>query len=365
MKDIKERYKGLSFAQAAEKIAKKYKNREINDIEMNSYNAEMQSLYNLQESKKAANEEGKMMYGGKTKYEDGSPTIPTLDLLSGVSSINPVEIDLPKVDAFSTPTDTIPTLDLRVEYDRPMPDLTGNIIEEPQKDKKSNFLESAYAPAILGQALSTALNASQLIGGYDKVAPEYNPYEQDVRRIMEDRKIDMTALQNQIVSGYQAADANIANTRSAAMANALRANALAGTQTQLERASMNEQQANIGLQGQLAQTLDSLGQQRSRANTIAEDLTARNKGVFQNELSKLGVSIADSAKFFSRMKMNERQTEMMAKVLNNKYADFGVDSQVLVKYVNGQASDDEIMKLKQLFGESLPDFAEFMKDGSK
>ena len=389
-KDIKQKYANLSFAEAAEAIGKKYKNRDVDLIEKNSYEQELKQLSEYQEKKRLVSqmqESIKQFKLGGTlpKYENGTPENGLPKIEDPWNGINP---NLPFIDnpfqgminelpqsTLITPSvpptlpqrgvnmipGQLPTLGQRginpVSDTKAIPLQVDSIpfkvnVDESKvsTEPRSNTEMSAYTPALIGQGISTALNLGILAQGYDKVDPITNPYESQIKNLMASRSIDTTQQRNQILSAYNAAKQGLNNTRSANVRNALDTNLMNITQDNLAQSKLQEQQINQDYKGEYANVLNNLGQQQAQATTYAEDMTARNKGNFQSNLSAFGASVADNSKFFTTSKLNEIQNKLMGDILNSKYSNIGLNTEVVQRLSQGKLTPDDITILKTAYG---------------
>lgn len=375
MKSLMEKYKGKTFAEAAEAIGKKYKDRETNSISKNSYEAEITALAKEQEVRNLRQKAREVLkYGGSFKKAWGG-TLDTIDP-------NAMFGDPPPGDTTSLTTDNELSFDslsaiknahkkqLSANFDETvsgMNDTTlANDLPEPRDISSEGNI---YKPAIIGKGIEQALNASQLLGGSEKERPNYNPYEQEIKNTMAGRDIDRSNVENRIMAAYNSMRANANNTRSANVRDAFLANAAGQTQKALAENVMQEEAIEANLASQYAQTLDNLGRQRVQADTYTDDINARNRAAWQNELSKFGVSISDIGKFATTLNLNEAQTKIMANVLDKKYETFGVNPELMARTARGEDVSGEWLRIKQEAADKgdteLSSFADFMSTKGK
>lgn len=358
---ISNKYKGMSFAEAAEKISNKYKNRDFDTIEKNSYQTEMKELMSLQDKAREVAEMSQYRNGGRLpKYTNGTPALEPLPLL-------PMKPVIPNMMASVPPGDN-PFISMMDSQPKPEPPVITYDDQEPpvslpltidnnfgmstQKDApKTKKEDSAFLPAYIGSGLSTILNAGILAQGPDKETPSDNPYESDIRRLLADRKINTTAQRNQILSSENAARANLNNVRSANVRNSLDANLMNISSDNLAQSQLAEQQANLALQGEYANMLNNLGQQKARASEITKDLNARNKGQFLSNLSAFGANIGESGKFFTEKKLKNIYDKMLGDILNSKYANVGLNPELLNRFKDGKLTPDDITVIKNIYGD--------------
>lgn len=386
-----EAYKGLTFAKASEKLAKKYKNKETDATEKAAYEAELDALLKHQTNVRMATqmeESLKQFKNGGTlpKYfggtdPNGLPSVPPgtdpwagsypdsvpagNDPWSGSTSLDTSLKSLPQLklapmypqfDENNVPSD-IAMKNKALEISNRMANPSNYQVSNEgnfstlSDAPKTTGKGSAYTPALIGQGISTALNAAILAGGYDKVAPVDNPYESQIKQLMGDRNIDTTQQRNQILSQYNAAKANIGNARSANVQQALNTNLMNVTQDSLAQSKLQEQQLNNQYKADYAQTLGNLGQQRVAATNLSQALTARNKGQLQSNVSAFGANVAENTKFFTTSKLNDIQNKMMGDILNSKYSDVGLNKDVITRLNQGKVTPEDILVLKNAYGE--------------
>lgn len=371
-KSLKEKYGGMDFASISKAIDKKFKNKDTDLIEKKSFEMEMAELEDLQTQARTIDKMTTALKefkkgGTLPKYNKG-----TEDPLSVPPGVDPWSfadvtptVPVPPVD-YGTRPDTINSfvksqLNTGMQppvYDNEIKPRTGPMtidnnfgMSKPSDAPKLGGEGSAYTPALIGQGISTLLNAGLLVGGYDKAAPVDNPNEASVTNLMANRNIDTTQQTNAILSAYNAARSNLSNARSANVRNALDANLMNTTQDSLAESNLNQQQINNQYASDLASTLNNLGQQKVSAQNLSNELTARNKGQFQSNLSAFGASVADNSKFFTTSKLNEIQNKMLGDILNNKYSDVGLNKDVVARLSEGKPTPDDIIVLKNAYGE--------------
>lgn len=442
---IVNKYKGMSPAEAAESISKKYKDRDINTISMKSYEMEMKELakinkvLKLKEQAKQAmqiNKENKMQSALGNEFGDPNPnynmynfpgsmagyrgamtgstagqldnpeiqiglgaTVTKEELEAVRNGANPSEFDKkPEFNPNNNPAlkgvdaggifgekkldlglpigdDTL-TLDTSTQVKdnvltRPkidVPDklasiklgkISSNKSEEKlptstgleTTDEKGGFLNwaknDAYAPALIGQAVNGITNLGLLAGGYNNVDPVTNPEESKIKNLMAGRGINMDAIRERMQGQANVGRDQARNVRSAQVNQALNqniTNSMIGQEAQL---GLQEQQINNQYDAEFANVLNNLGMQDVQAINYAEDISARNRGAWETELSGFSKDIADDSKFFTSKKLNDRYNTMMADILNNKYSDFGISRDLGERISNGTYTENDILLLKQ------------------
>lgn len=376
--DILEKFKGKSFSEAAMDITRRYSNRINDPIQQNSFDMEMSILENAQSVERARQEVKEQMktfaYGGVM----GGPkkTFSTVDEM-------PVPTQLPldnlafNTNPFAQPWPTHPDQINPMQVADPLNTQVGDTtqltsnpavtlidsntrVSNPSVNTRQGM--SAYTPALIGQGISTALNAGLLLGGYDKEAPVTNPYTSDIKNQMANRSVDTTQQRNQILSAYNASREGLKNVRSANIQNALSANLANITQDNLAQSKLQEQQINNTYAGEYSNLLNNLGQQDVNATVLSNENTARNKGNWQSNLSALGSNVAENAKFFTTQKLNTIQNKLMGDILNTKYQEFGLNKEVVDRLSAGQTTPEDLVVLKSVYGEeAVPKLIESFK----
>lgn len=303
------KYKGKSFADVAEIISKKYKNRDNDPLQMRSFKMEITALRDAQEAvrpvdnnfsmggvlaeqgKESLEAIGKAFVRGLTmpKRFNGGPTDPELDYLTKNMTQFDFSKALPtfnfakplvgtnKTEATETPTisDTNQnnlSFQAQSTLNKGMFDVDQALARMKSKDLSSNNLSSifnseeprlgveaepdkvekegglkrflkdnVYAPLVAGKGIEALGKGLMLAGGYDKVDPNYNPYEQSIRNLMEGQGTNTQAIENKILSQQEAAMANTGNVRSTAAQQALQQAIYSQTSDAL---------SNLGLQNQ-------------------------------------------------------------------------------------------------------------------
>lgn len=334
-KSIKDKYKGETFADAANKIAKKYPNRKFDNTQKNSFEVEMQQLINSQ--RKAQLQEAIFKNGGTLpKYYNGSPsTLPSANIPDFADLANQGTPDLRGI------IQPVEVGDRFIGRD------TRRNMKSIKREQRQRNPVSAYTPALVGQGLSTALNAGLLLGGYDQVSPVTNPNASRIENLMAKRSIDNTPIRNQILSAYNAARANIQGVRSSNIENALATNLMNVTQDSLAESKLNQQQINNAYTGEFANVLNNLGQQNVNAVNYAEQLNTQSKDNYQTELSNFGAHLASIGLSQSELNLNTQQQLAVSNILSGMYPDFNISRTAVKNLLTGKYSDEEFIKLQE------------------
>lgn len=382
-KSLETKYKDVSFADVSTKISKKYKNRDLNKHDQNSFLVEMRQLMMMQEKSKLAKlisetidkyrkpvNASKYAKGGVLpKYANGDslPTDDTLITTDNVMQSGFTPLPLPGFTKGVTQTPitnppvynanvsgTIqPTSGLPILYAQPGG--TPNIqqgVGNANSSGGTNFLgDNIYAPLMLGKGVELAGKLAMLAGGYDKVAPEYNPYESDIRRKMSERNIDLGQVRQQIAGATNAGMVNTGNVRSEAVRQSLAQNIINSAQGNLANTSVQQQQINNGYRGEEAQTLNTLGQQRVQANNYAEQLNQQSKGNYQLGLQNMLETAGNAGQRITDYRANVAQQNILASVLETSNFKMGDAQEILSKANSGVKLElDDFIKLAETNG---------------
>jgi len=412
MKHLMDKYKGKTFAEVATLIASKYKNRDTDATQKSSYDMEIQELMHMNESVKmqdAAMENAKQILkcGGKMKYGDGgrlkkdqvphkkaadfaqppNTNIPfTLPYLGTTPPDNvgvrpPLMPQAPLALAYNPTTsvsDSIGnTLKAAMSGKPPLnaqpPLKEGESFQTLEQPKKPGLLtrmfgpdSNIYNPAMAGQLANLGINVAMLAGGYDKETPTTNKYETDVRRLMAERGVDNTAVQNRITGAANASRQNLQNVRSANVRNAMEQNIGASQMEQAAGAELQSQQMRNQLTGEYSNVLNNLGLQEAQARFAADELTARNKGNYQTNLSKFGAGLAENSKFFTRQKANDKLNQLYTEIINLKAEDVGIGEELWKKITTGgEITANDILVMKNSKNSKIRTYAEFYENKQK
>ena len=357
-KSIQQKYKGKSFAEISDLISAKYPNREVNEHDKNSFEAELGELIKMQkisqQRESASNMINQYALGTQNSTFDlGNPMDDTLlntdseiNLGQNLSNTNSLQsLNTPEIKPLAINSNLNTNIDISTPI---QPTRNEPSFFDKAKQSLSKFTKNDYAPALIGQGINTALNAALLSKGADKETPNYNENNERVNAILANLSTDNTAERNAILSQRNAGYQNIRNqSRTPQIESALLSNFDARIGQGLAESEAKQSQINNQYKTRFASILDKQGSEKSRIDTYNDDINAKNKAAWQNELSKLGVSLADSAKFASKFKVNETNNEVMSKILSNKYKDFGLDSKTMANIIAGKGTKGDLIALKE------------------
>lgn len=427
--NLKEKYAGKSFAEIAETISKKYKNREIDPVQKRSFETEINALKDLQETyrlKESIKDKMKMAGGGMlstellsagkgiaeafagalsapVKFNGGgiddnelygltrsltqfdidnferqqqqfsslptfnAPLTSTANLGTPEPKPNILEAIGPKPEIASrnkmianrtaSPTiasGTMPTEvpfttreEEEIDYDRPKlvrkemrqlkRDYKQDLREAKKREKEETkepskvgeFLKSPYGALAAGKGVELLGKSAMLLGGYDKVSPNYNPYEQQALNLMRSQGIDTQAVENKILAQQEAAMAGTGNVRSTAVQQALQQGINVNTADALANAELQQQQMRNQLSTQMANALNVAGQQRVQAENLAQQFNMASKASYQQNVVDLLETVGAAGEEISAFKQGQVSDKLMLNLMNKMY-DFGYDPDCLM-----------------------------------
>lgn len=360
-KHVGEKYSGYSFATAASKIGKKYPDRDFNSIQQNSFLREVSALIELQNvarSKQVAMDTIKdnrkptnpSEYGFGTPPFGLDPTTmkkafgyPTTtpgqfdNILTPDMSRNAFDSSMVPATPYGAPSPTIAsrananianvTKNFGANFQLPESPLAPMMEEGASTggtDPKSNFLkDNIYAPLAIGKGVEFLGKAAMTLSGASKVSPEFNPYETQIRGMMQERSFNNDFARNAILSQQNAAKANVAGIANPAVAQALLQNTYSQGMTALARNEADMQQGRNALAGDTAQTLNNLGQQRVGARNYAENLNEQGLATQQMSLQNLLSTVGGAGQKLTDYRAGIAQQSLLASALSTNDFQFG------------------------------------------
>jgi hypothetical protein len=358
-----------SFAASAETIGKKY-DKPGDDIAGRTAKFELNRL-------KARNDFAKAQIALKQSQEQ-DPQFPTekyayggslnlaynalSNIANGVSNVPTVSpTSLGPVNSLSmAPTARATTVPLNVFNPSNVPQFGNNGMNteylQPQDIQSMNNstqgLFNQADTAATPQAKRRAINNNHVAIGlkgaalgkafFDSVQkPEqerlqYNPEEANVKRLMENRRVDLTSILNEIQLKANEAQRNAGNVAGSGITSqVLKQSALSNAARQSQQAALQEQQINNQYRAQEAGVVGRLGSERRGENIRQQTAQAQNDAVsrafgrqFFSDLSQVGTQF--NKKFVTDAKIQEGLS-----ILGMKYADFGVSDDVWEKIKSG------------------------------
>ena len=243
-------------------------------------------------------------------------------------------------------------------YPTKIKDINYKKPEEPTKGS------NAYLPSYIGQGLEALTNLG-LIASSEKRSPVFNPYESEVRQKMDSMRVDLDPVRQSIQSNVNAAVNKMSSmSRSAANLKSNLQNIYANMNNTISNVDMQQQQQLNQIRQSQASTINSLGVNKQQAITLAKEINDRNRAAVQSAVSKLGSQATDFGKFMTRMKVNEGQNLMTAKIYSDMFRSFGIDSNFVEKVSKGDFSgitDQDMIKLKEASPDMHKQFSDFLK----
>lgn len=375
-KSLTTKYKNVSFADASTRISSKYKNRDLDKHAQSSFLVEMRELMKMQEKTKLAEKMSEFIQqyrkpvnaskyatgGNLPKYEDGT-TLPTDDTV--ITTHN--ELQQPYVANVSGTMLNSNALPILYAQPGGTPSMVQtNTTTQQGGDGKSWLGDNIYAPLAIGKGLEAAGKLAMLAGGYDKVAPQYNPYEADIRRKMGERRIDMGQVRQQIASATNTGLENTGNVRSEAVRQSLAQNIFNTAQGNLANTSLQEQQARNQYLGDEANTLNALGQQRVAANNYAEQLNQQSKANYQLGIQNMLETAGNAGQRITDYRANKAQQNILASVLETANFKINDAGEILSKAESGEKLTlDDFISITEKNGGNVTDATKMFLDYKK
>ena len=195
----------------------------------------------------------------------------------------------------------------------------GNTYRDPNSGSNVNWGN------IGREAATWAPTLFNLVSSFQKPIEEkgiYNPYEQQSLDIMKKRSINLDPIKNDIYSQEKIASAPTGESQGSYLSR--RTQVAANTQKALTDANIKAQAANLGYQGEYAQSLDNFGRQRALADERARDLSITNKRnvaqFFQKALedtSKLAQAPYREKQYLDAIRDIKAEREKQYQILNS------------------------------------------------
>jgi hypothetical protein len=359
-KNVTERYKGMTFAQASKKISDKYKDRDTNPMAKRSFMAEMEELVRYQEVVRASvaaietlqeNRKPLKQFGGFAAASLPMMTSITDALLKPSSTITPLPtINTPAPgQAFTlgagTGIGSSGNSGLVSMQERGLKDVQESrvpiTVPEPAA-KGANIL----SPLMLGKGLELAGKTAMALMGRDRIRPELNPYESEARQELNNLRTDFGALRQQYMQQAAASRGMVSNIGSEAMRQALNQN----TQSNLLQGLASAELQGQGMENQYRQArasgLQALGAETVRARQYAEQLDTQGKATSQLGLQSIFESVGNVGQRVTDFKAGIAQQKLLADVLRTK--DFKINTEALIgAYNEGKITQQDVIEIAQ------------------
>jgi len=350
----------LGFAKLAEKINKKYKDRE-DPISKNSLDTELTELMKKNEKVKQQIQQSQQLaqavleYGGvipkadlgirlsdknKLPYEEGyvnqlisqagiNPNIPPIKALNDLNintyksqGADGIDIEAPndnygKGIAVNSP-DYLNRMKKHSEFYKP-----GKVGTAKEEDTKKQFSPEAISGFGI-KGIEMLGHAIQAFKKPDYVKPAYNPEENAIKGTMANRKVDNQVILDAINLEENAGKQNLAdNSSSVGVQNAnmqkLHANAIKS----IAKTKIEEQQLNNQYRGEEAIMLNTLGTQKMQAQVYAENVNAKSKANVQMQRDKfLKESIGGLGDYLLKKDDVNKENNFQMNILKSKGINF-------------------------------------------
>lgn len=376
-KNVTERYKGMTFAQASKKISDKYKDRDINPMSKRSFMAEMEELVRYQEVVRASiaavetlqeNRKPLKQFGGFAEASLPMMTSITDALLkpsSTVTSLPTVNMPAPgqtlnlgigtsigpggNLRTYRGVTQPLPTKNLIPESLTPtsIPSFEERGLEDVRKSRipvKGPGDSSILSPLMLGKGLELAGKTAMALMGRDRIRPELNPYESEARQELNNLRTDFGALRQQYMQQLSAARSGASNIGSEAMRQALYQNAQSNVLQGLSNAELQAQGMENQYRQARASGLQALGAETVRSRQYAEQLDTQGKATAQLGLQSIFESVGNVGQRVTDFKAGIAQQEMLANVLRTKNFKFNTNA-LTNAYKEGKIDDQDFIAI--------------------
>lgn len=354
--NVKERYQGMTFAQASKKISDKYKDRDVNPMAKRSFMVEMEELVHLQELARAkefavnnAQQEQMLQqkFGGLLKYANGTGPEGLLPYLT--STISPTAsktgINFPQFNQIRQDTPLLPSLSTRTGLQPGQPLLSKTSysslqpppIQGPQGGiQQKSRSSSIYDPLIIGKGAELLGKSIMALSGTDKVQPEMNPYAGEAREQLANMRTDMGAVSQRLQGEAARGRTMASNLLSEPIRQAMYQNVAAGAMQGLSEAELQGQQMENQYRMARASGLQALGSEAIRSRQYAEQLNTQAKATTQLGLQSILESVGNVGQQVTNYKANLAQQQLLASTLRTADFKFGSAVDILKKAVQNQ-----------------------------
>jgi len=333
----------LGFAKLAEKINKKYKDRE-DPISKNSLDTELTELMKKNEKVKQQIQQSQQLaqavleYGGKIPkaslgvllsdknklpYEKGYVN----QLMENAPDNNGVSVPVPNVDFLKGIASSKDILQNNFNL-KEAPEPPNN--DEKNPPKTEAFKKQFSPEAISGfgiKGIEMLGHAIQAFKKPDYVKPAYNPEENAIKGTMANRKVDNQVILDAINLEENAGKQNLAdNSSSVGVQQANLQKLHANTTNAIAKTKIEEQQLNNQYRGEEANMLNTLGTQKMQAQVYAEDANAKSKANVQMQRDKfLKESIGGLGDYLLKKDAVNKENNFQMNVLKQKGINFTVN----------------------------------------
>lgn len=361
----------LGFAKLAEKINKKYKDRE-DPISKNSLDTELTELMKKNEKVKQQIQQSQQLAQAVLEYGGKIPKASLGVLLSDKNKlpyeegyVNQLMENAPDNNGVAVPDPNVDFLKGLVPEDNtskqsfPELDKTGYVKTNDGEQLTSNIKNKFSPEAIAGfgiKGIEMLGHAIQAFKKPDLVKPVYNPEENKIKGIMSDRKIDTQAIIDSLNLEENAAKQNLSdNSTSVGVQNANLQKLHANMTNAIAKTKLEEQQTNNQYRADEANVLNTLGTQKMQAQLYAEDVNAKSKANVQMQRDKfLKESIGGLGDFLLKKDDVNKENNFQMNVLKQKginftatdYKDWNKAEVDIVKFTGELESEADMEKRK-------------------
>jgi|LakMenE01Jun11ns_1017448.scaffolds.fasta_scaffold9949110_5 hypothetical protein len=384
--NVKERYQGMTFAQASKKISDKYKDRDVNPMAKRSFMVEMEELVQLQELARAkefavnnAQQEQMLQqkFGGLLKYQMGTsaqglPDINKVNPLIGIPTALPTAPlpfqTGPQLNRSVAPLEQLPTrmglgrgfyrgidpdgprLEIMgespyVKSITPQPKIQGPQAAQSNAQQKSRS-SSIFDSLIIGKGAELLGKSIMALSGTDRVQPEMNPYAGEAREQLASMRTDMGAVSQRLQGEAARGRTMASNLLSEPIRQAMYQNVASGAMQGLSEAELQGQQMENQYRMARASGLQALGSEAIRSRQYAEQLNTQAKATTQLGLQSILESVGNVGQQVTNYKANAAQQQILANALRTADFKFGNAIEMLNKAVqNKELTQDDFFEI--------------------
>lgn len=345
---------GNTFSDVAQQIGKKYKRTD--DISKNTSNIEMEQLKDrnnatreMVESFENKGKDSFYKYGGKLKeYGLGNPLSVASQGITSALNQQAIGLDYDNLGGMSTEQLTLAEM---AKMNKNIPnnlfpdvykqdDTFGGVPPTPATATPNNINYNNVAVGLKGLGLGKSFYDS--IQGAEQENLQLNPAEDEVRNLMENQRIDLTSVRNEIGLGTNKAIRQSEKLSGSPITNQVLGQLAIQKGAKANSASvLQEQQLNNQYRAQEAAVKGQLGsekrQEKIRQQTAQSQNDAVDRGFgrqFASELTQIGTE-------FNKKSINDAKIQEGIAILGMKYKDFGVSEDIMERIKKGEYSFDD------------------------
>lgn len=350
---------GNTFSDVAQQIGKKYKRTD--DISKNTSNIEMEQLKDrnnatreMVESFENKGKDSFYKYGGKLKEYSLGDSFNTKFPLNPSNNLKFPNEEILKIDS---PNLISQLPGGKYSLNNPVKGISGFInnssfnnpsLQNPTYGKSldntsielNDINYNNVAVGLKGLGLGKSFYDS--IRGSEQENLQLNPAEDEVRNLMENQRIDLTSVRNEIGLGTNKAIRQSEKLSGSPITNQVLGQLAIQKGAKANSASvLQEQQLNNQYRAQEAAVKGQLGsekrQEKIRQQTAQSQNDAVDRGFgrqFVSELTQIGTE-------FNKKSINDAKIQEGIAILGMKYKDFGVSEDIMERIKKGEYSFDD------------------------